>query len=208
MEALPNNKLLEYAKQLKKDFPQFLIEYGGAVTRSKEKDDFSGLAGGNHYFDFFIDPKPIKTLDRIWRETPSLYVKTLAEILETLDLSSGEFRNFLTYGISWALRPKYAKLYKPSQNLEMTNPSDKALALEPANDAKEQIFQMLRIHLARMEYTLWRSVNDMNYSRFIKGLIQNGDGKVDPEVAEFIKTAFGEHSFLYSTLKDHLSTPL
>ncbi|MGZ3775862.1 MAG: hypothetical protein ACXVCY_18885 [Pseudobdellovibrionaceae bacterium] len=205
MEALPNDKLREHAEQLKKNFPGFLIEYGGAVTRSKEKEDFSGLRGGNNFLDLFLDPKPLRTIDRVWRETPSLYIKTLTEILETLDLSDIEFREFLNKGFSWVFREKYAKLYKPGQNLKAI--SSDPQGLEPADDAKEQIFQMLRIHLARMEYSLWRSVNDVNHARFMDGLIRNGDGTVDPEVATFVKNAFGENSFFYSILKDNLSGP-
>jgi hypothetical protein len=200
--SMPDEKLITYAHQLEKIYPSLLTEYGGAVTRSGEKKSFSDLSGGIHFFDMFLNPQPMRDLNRIWRESPSLFPKTLQEILEVVELSEPEFAKYLTHEIASTYRNKFSQLYRNGQDLDAYVPSGEFLT--PATNARAIIMQMLRTHIARMEYVIWRSTEDMTYKDIIKGILRP-DGSVDKKVLEFVKEGWGENSFLYRVLSFGLS---
>lgn len=198
VNSMPEETLIAYAYRLEKVYPTLLQEYGGAVTRSAEKDDFSGLSGGIHFFDIFLNPQPMRDLGRVWRESPSLFPKTLNEILEVIKLPKRDFAKYLTDEIVGVYRPKFSQLYRANQKLDSYDIPEGQF-LEPSEDARTIVIQMLRTHIARMEYVLWRSVNDMPVKDIVKGMLKP-DGSVDQKVLEFVRDGWGENSFLYKVL--------
>lgn len=198
INAMPEKQLIQYANHLNLVYPELLLEYGGAVTRSSEKLSNSKLTSGNQVFNFFLNQEPIRELSLLWRESPSLFSKTLKEILEIVELPDREFAKYLTHNIVGVNRPKYSQLYKSNQNLSAYGIPENEF-LEPSENARAIVVQMLRTHIARMEYVAWRSVNDMTYKDIIMGLLR-ADGSVDSKVGEFIKDGWGENSFLYKVI--------
>lgn len=54
--------------------------------------------------------------------------------------------------------------------------------------------------MARMEFFMWRSSNDMTPERIIRGVLRE-DGSYDPEVADFLRDSFGANSNFHQILR-------
>lgn len=188
--------LLGRAKTLERAYSSLIIEYGGAAARPAEKMLQNVWTGGNHVFDLFTKQPRERSLEFVWRESFSYYGYILDDLLPIMDLSSHELAQYMTREIQpW----KYPQLFLPGQNLRGLLPRGGSFELR--YDVHKQILAMVRLHVARMTYALWRTANDMTVERIVHGLIRP-DGTVDPEVAEFFKLSVGEESLMYQAIED------
>jgi len=191
IDQLSEDALLAHAEKLATNYSHFLVDFGGGVTKTNEKINNRHFTGGDNYFYMLLEKSKGHGPDRMWRESPTHFSVTLLELVQTLKLSPVEYASYLTNLFSAGVRSDFPELFGPKQDLDQVPTK----TLHPLARSREIVLELLRLYVARMEFFMWRSVNDMPVERLIQGGLRDLD--FDPEVVEFLRDGLGGNSNIH-----------
>jgi hypothetical protein len=185
-QSLDSKTLTTHAQKLIDGYDTFLIDFGGGVHRSYEKNEMIKT-------DFLNSERPIQTLVQLL----GIFRPELSEVQRSIlgTLPSETLRQLLIF------KKLPAKKFKEivEQNSFASNYFNEPGTETFAKNYQQRLDQLIYLQMARMEYGLWESANRITVEKWLQETL-TVHLKPNSPILEFTEGVYGSSSILHQIM--------
>ena len=185
-QSLDSQTLLVHAQRLVEGYDSFLVDFGGGVHRSFEKNEMIKN-------DFLDSEQPIQTLVQLL----GMFRPELSEVQRSImgTLPSETLPQLLVFKKLPA--QQFQKI--ANQNSFASNHFFEPGTQTLAKNYKQRLDQLIYLQMARMEYGLWESANRITVEKWLQETL-TVHLKPNSPILEFTEGVYGTSSILHQIM--------